>query len=122
MSSSPLTSTSRPNFASIFNVALDSYRRKTKKDLASHPLLPRLQSCASAGAILDVLQKQFPALNESQDIDGGPRFTEWVIPTVNVLLSFSDVLGQVAGLVNNRMSLRRLSALIFLFRHSHLQI
>ena len=100
MSSVTLTSTSRPNFTSIFNVALDSYRRKTKKDLASHPLLPRLQSCGSTEAILDVFREQIPALNKSQNIDGG--FTEWVIPTVNVLHSFSDILGQAVGLVNIR--------------------
>ena len=100
MSSVTLTSTSRPNFTPIFNVALDSYRRKTKKDLASHPLLPRLQSCGSTEAILDVFRAQIPALNKSQNIDGG--FTEWVIPTVNVLHSFSDILGQAVGLVNIR--------------------
>jgi hypothetical protein len=103
MSSVPLTSTSRPNFASIFDVALDSYRRKTKKDLASHPLLPRLQSCGSTEAILDVFREQISALNKSQNIVGGLRFTKWVIPTVNVLHSFSDMLGQAAGLVNIRM-------------------
>jgi hypothetical protein len=100
MSSAPHTSTSRPNFASVFIVALDSYRRKTKKDLASHPLLPRLQSCGSPEAILDAFREQIPALNKSQNIDG---FTEWVIPTVNVLHAFSDTLGQAAGLVNIRM-------------------
>jgi hypothetical protein len=101
MSSLPLTSTSRSNFASIFNVALDSYKRKTKKGLASHPLLPRLQSCSSPEAILDVFREQIPAFNKSQNIDDG--FTEWVIPTVNVLHSFSDMLGQAVGLVNIRM-------------------
>ena len=37
MSAHPSTSTSNSNFASIFNAALESYKRKTKKDLSSHP-------------------------------------------------------------------------------------
>ena len=103
MSSVPLTSTSRPNFAPIFNSALDSYKRKTKKDLASHPLLPWLQSCGSPEAILDVFREQIPALNnlKSQNIDGG--FIKWVIPTVNVLYSFSGMLSQATALVNIRI-------------------
>jgi hypothetical protein len=96
MPSVPLTSASRPNFASIFNVALDSYRRKTKKDLASHPLLPRLQSFVSPEAILSVLQEQIPALDKTED-----GFTKWVVLAVNVLHAFSGVLGQAVGLVNN---------------------
>ncbi|KAF8498196.1 hypothetical protein F5888DRAFT_229711 [Russula emetica] len=35
---------SHSNFVPIFNAALESYKRKTKKDLASHPLLSSLQS------------------------------------------------------------------------------
>jgi hypothetical protein len=52
------TSTSRPHFASIFNAALESYRRMTKKDPASHPspLLPGLQSCDSPEAVLAALR------------------------------------------------------------------
>ena len=121
MSTIPSTSISHSNFASILNTALDTYKRKTEKDLASDPLLPRLQSCDSPEAILDVLREQIPALNKSQNIDEG--FTEWVIPTVNVLHSFSDTLGQTVGLVNIRICTHgRTSALIFVFRHFHQQI
>lgn len=101
MSSVPLTSPSCPNFASVYNAALESYKRKTKKDLASHPLLPRLQSCSSPEAILDVFREQISALNKSQDIDDG--FTKSVIPTMNIVCSFSDILGQAVGLVNIRI-------------------
>jgi hypothetical protein len=98
MSTSPSTSTSQSNFVSIFNAALESYKRKTKKDLISHPLLPTLQSCDSAEAILTVLREQIPAFNQSQNGDDG--LTEWVAPMVNVLYSFSATLGQGVGLVN----------------------
>jgi hypothetical protein len=97
MSAHPSTSTSNSNFASIFNAALKSYKRKTKKDLTSHPLLPSLQSCDSPEAILTVLRERIPAFNQSQD--GDDRLTKWVSPTVNVLCAFSATVGQGVGLV-----------------------
>jgi hypothetical protein len=98
MPSVPSMSTSHTNFASILNAALDSYRRKTKKDLASHPLLPILQRCDSPEAILSVLREQIPTFNQSQNSDD--ERSKWVIPTVKVLNAFSDTAGQVVGLVN----------------------
>jgi hypothetical protein len=98
MSAAPSTSTTHSRFASIFDAALESYRRKTKKDLASHPLLPSLQSCDSPQAILTVLREQIPASDLFQNHDDG--LTKWVAPTVNVLHSFSETIGQGVGLVN----------------------
>jgi hypothetical protein len=98
MSTSPSTSTSHSNFASIFNAALETYKRKTKKDLASHPLLPMLQSCNSAEAIITVLQEQVPVSSQSRNSDDG--LTKWVAPTVNVMYAFSATIGQGVGLVN----------------------
>jgi hypothetical protein len=83
---------------SIFNAALETYKRKTKKDLASHPLLPSLQSCDSPEAILTILRDQIPALSQSQSDDD--RLIKWVTPTVNVLYAFSATLGQGVGVVN----------------------
>jgi hypothetical protein len=114
MSTVPSTSTSHSNFASIFNAALETYKRKTKQDLANHPLLPRLQSCESPEAILNVLQEQIPASSHSQNSDNG--LTKWVTPAVNVLYSFSAALGDVAGLVNCfRLSPREESVLRICF-------
>jgi hypothetical protein len=104
MSTIPSTSTSHSNFASIFNTTLDTYKRKTRKDLASHPLLPRIQSCDSPEAILTVLREQIPAFSQSQNGDDG--LTKWVIPTINVLYSFPAAIGEGVGLVNIRMFLR----------------
>jgi hypothetical protein len=101
MSTVPSTSTSHSDFAFIFNAALEAYKRKTRKDLASHPLLPSLQSCDSSEAILTVLREQIPGFSESQNGDDG--LTKWVTPTVNVLYSLSGALGGIVGLVNIRM-------------------
>ena len=97
MSAGPSTSTTNSNFLSVFNAALESYKRKTKKDLSSHPLLPKLQSCDSPEAILTVLREHIPAFNQSQN--GDDRLTKWVSPTVNVLYAFSATLGQGVGIV-----------------------
>ena len=98
MSTAPATSTPQSNFVPIFNAALESYKRKTKKDLASHPLLSSLQSCDSPEAVLDVLRDRIPAFNQTQNRDDG--LTKWVTPTVNVLYTFSVTVGQGVGLVN----------------------
>jgi hypothetical protein len=98
MSAAASTSTSHSKFLPIFNAAFESYKRKTKKDLASHPLLSSLQSCDSPEAVLAVLRDQIPALNQSENQDDG--LTKWVIPTVNVLYTFSGPIGQGVGLVN----------------------
>ena len=82
----------------MFNAALENYKRKTKKDLASHPLLPTLQSCDSPEAIFTVLREQIPAFNQSQNGEDG--LTKWLTPTVNVLYSFSSTIGGGLGLVN----------------------
>ena len=98
MSTEPSTSTSRSNFVAIFDAAVEAYKRKTKTDLASHPLLPSFQSCDSPEAILTALREQIPVFNQSQN--NGDGLTKWVAPTVNVLYAFSDTLGQGIGLVS----------------------
>ena len=100
MSTEPSTSTPHSNFVHIFDTALEAYKHKTKEDLASHALLPRLESCDSPEAILTVLREQIPGFSESQDGDDG--LTKWVTPTVNVLYAFSGTLGQGIGLVSIR--------------------
>jgi hypothetical protein len=120
MSTAPSTSTSHSNFASIFNAALETYKLKTKKDLASHPLFSSLQSCDSPGAVLTVLRDQTPTFNQSQN--GDDRLTKWVAPTVNVLYAFSATVGQGVGLVCIEILYRGVSALTYTFRHSHRQM
>jgi hypothetical protein len=98
MSAVASTSTSHSNFVSIFDAALATYKRKTKKDLATHPLLLSLQSCDSPEAILTVLRDQIPTFSQSQNGDDG--LTKWVTPTVNVLCAFSATLDGGVGPVN----------------------
>ncbi|KAH9984874.1 hypothetical protein BJV77DRAFT_145505 [Russula vinacea] len=88
-------STPHPNFVSIFDAALETYKRRTKKDLASDPLLPSLESCDSPEAILTVLREQIPAFRQPQN--GDDRFTKWVPPTVNFLSTICSAIGGGVG-------------------------
>ena len=102
MSNVPSSSTSRSNLNSIFNAALRTYEKKTGKDITSHPLATELQSCGSHDAILAVLRRQIPTPDESQT--GNETFAKCLIPTVNVLYTLSDTLGEGVGLVIITMS------------------
>ncbi|KAH9073562.1 hypothetical protein EDB83DRAFT_82556 [Lactarius deliciosus] len=90
-------SSSHSNFQSILLASLRAYEKQTKKDLLSHPLAARLNSCDSPTAILAVLQDQVQEFEQSRSVD--ERLTKWLDPTVNVLYAFSATLGEGVGLV-----------------------
>lgn len=100
MSKVPSTSASSTSFETIFAAALKEYKKQTKRDIASHPLATRLQSCDSSTAILAVLRSQVHKFDQSQSID--EKWMNWVDPTVNVLYAFSATLGSGIGLVITR--------------------
>jgi hypothetical protein len=79
MSQTPTTAASSLHFQAIFQAALKSFQKQTKKDLTAHPLAPQLQSCNSTGAILVVLQDQVRVPS------GGPKVditavAPWEVP------------------------------------------
>ena len=87
------TPTATSNYQLIFDNALEIYKRKTKKDLQSHPLLSELQACNSPDAVITVLREQILVSDRSQSTSGiNDKLTNWLIPTVNVLYSFSQVI------------------------------
>ena len=90
--------TSSASFETIFTDASKEYKRQTKRDIASHPLATRLQSCDSPQAILAVLRDQVQKFDQSQSVD--EKWVKWVDPTVNVLYAFSATLGNGVGLVS----------------------
>ena len=106
---------SSTNFQIIINNALKAYEKRTKKNLLFHPLATQLQACDTPGDIVTVLQQQIQVLDQSRSAD--ERWTKWLDPTINVLLTFSQTVGTV-GLVGH--ALIRDLALLYLFcRHSH---
>jgi hypothetical protein len=97
----PHTATTSTNFDTIFRVALEAYKKQTKKDITSHPLAAQLKSCDTPRAILDVLRAQVQVFDQARSSDD-EKLTKWLDPTVNVLFAFSATLNSVVGLVNHK--------------------
>ncbi|KAN0141638.1 hypothetical protein V8E53_000100, partial [Lactarius tabidus] len=97
MSTSQQASSATPNFQAILDQALKEYRKKTGKELTTHPLAEEIKGCSSPDAILSVLQGKANELNQSQSCD--ERLTKWLTPTVNVLNALSATLGQGVGTI-----------------------
>jgi hypothetical protein len=100
MSLSHPTASISNNFQLIINDALNSYKKRTKKDLLSHPLATQLQTCNSPGDILAVLHQQVQGLDQSRSSDD--RLIKWLDPAVNVLYTLSETLGEGVSLVSLR--------------------
>jgi hypothetical protein len=100
MSQNSTATSSNSNYQSIFGNALEAYKRKTNKDLRSHPLLAKLETCNSPDAVLTLLREQIPGFDQSRSTDD--RLTKWLSPTVNVLYSFSGAIGGGIGLVRRQ--------------------
>ena len=102
MSQVASTSTASSSFQTIFDAALKSYERKTKKNLLSHPLAAQLQSCNSSSAIRTLLQDQVREFDQAHS--GDERLTKWLSPTVNVLCAFSAAISGGVSLVSRQQS------------------
>ncbi|KAF8487531.1 hypothetical protein DFH94DRAFT_678537 [Russula ochroleuca] len=86
---------SSSDYELIFVNALKAYKRKTGRDLASDPLLHRLETCNSPDSVLALLRQQIPGFDQSGSRD--ERLTNWVNPVVNVLCTFAST---ISGAVN----------------------
>jgi hypothetical protein len=98
-SSKPPTPTaSSSNFNIIFEKALKEYKTKTRQRLTAHPLATEFDKCDSTAAILAILQDQVDQFNQSRSKD--ERLQRWLSPTINVLLAFTETLGEGISLVS----------------------
>jgi hypothetical protein len=113
MSHTQSAAASSSNFQLIISNALDTYRKRTKKDLLTHPLAARLQACDTPAAILTILREQIHGLDQSQI--SAERWSKWLDPTVNVLFVFSATIGAGAGLVCLRICTHPRSAFSYSF-------
>ena len=93
-----LEDTSRFKYQSIFDSALEGYKRKTRKDLTKDPLLRSLEACNSPDAVLTLLRAQILAPGQSQS--SSDKLTTWLDPAVNVINAFSATIGGGVGLVS----------------------
>ena len=92
------------NYQAIFDSALEAYKKKTKKDLRSHPLLSKLQTCNSPDAILALLRDQMLPIDSSRHTSSDDhKLIKWLNPTVHVLYTFSEAIGAGINLVRKRL-------------------
>ena len=89
--------TSSSDIERIFNAALKSYKKKTKKDLKSHDLFKQFDECDSPEEILAKFQDTH--FDDPSQIGSDDGLKRWLIPTLNVLCAFSDTLGEGVSLV-----------------------
>jgi len=98
MSRTDLTATTRSNYHYIFESALEAYKKKTGEDLASNPLLGRLETSHSPDDVLDILREHIPGFDQPRRNDD--RLTKCLNSTVNVLYAFSTTIGGNIGQVS----------------------
>ena len=98
MSQTPSPANSYSNYRSIFDTALEAYKKKTGKDLTSDPLLCRLETCQSPDDILVILRERISGFDHPSNNKDG--LTKCLNPTVNVLYTFSTIIGASPGLVS----------------------
>jgi hypothetical protein len=91
-------SRSNDNFAAIFQAALNEYENVTRKPLRTHPFATQLDSCDSPQAISNLFQSQSQAFNKFHK--GDETFMTYLGPTVDILFTFSETLGEGIGLVS----------------------
>jgi hypothetical protein len=98
MSQTTASTSSNLNYQSIFDGALEAYQKKTKKNLRSHPLFAKLETCNSPDTVLTTLREQISQQDQSRGIDD--KLTKWLDPTVNVIYNFSQAIGGGVSLVS----------------------
>ena len=101
-SSSNSNTSFSPQFQNLFNSALDEYRQKTGKDIATESLTAKLLHCHSSDAVLEILQEQARDFKHFRNGDWKTRLMGHLKPTVDILLrlSTSGVFGGSIGLVS----------------------
>ncbi|KAF8471652.1 hypothetical protein DFH94DRAFT_684803 [Russula ochroleuca] len=95
MSQTSPEAASHSNYQAIFDSALEVYKKKTGKDLTSHPLLGSFENCQSPDAILTVLHAQI--FGSGQPQSSGDKLLAQLNPTINVLSAFSVTIGGVVS-------------------------
>jgi hypothetical protein len=97
MSSSPEMPVSYSQFKAILDAALSEYKTKTGIDLTDNPLAKELQSCDSAEAVLDIIQREAKAVDKFRDRN--KWLMKWINPSVDVLFTISSTLSAGVSIV-----------------------
>ena len=92
------------NFQSIFDTALNQYKKMTKNDLVAHQLTAQLESCTSPSVILAVLDEHYGVQQFVQSQNNSERPKQWLNATANVICAFSATFSGTVGLVRTASS------------------
>jgi hypothetical protein len=76
---------------------LSEYKTKTGIDLTDNPLAKELQSCDSAEAVLDIIQREAKAFDKFRDRN--KWLMKWINPSVDVLFTISSTLSAGVSIV-----------------------
>ena len=90
-------------FTAIFNAASVEYQTLTGKSLDTHPFAAQLDNCLTPEAISNVLRTQAQAFSKFRE--GDERLMAWLDPTIHILVTFSNTLGEGIGLVSDLVHL-----------------
>ncbi|KAF8482388.1 hypothetical protein DFH94DRAFT_690590 [Russula ochroleuca] len=90
--SNQTTGPSTDNFTAIFNAAENEYQTLTGKSLESHPFATQLETCQNPDAISNLLRTQAQAFSKFRK--GDEKLMAWLDPTIHILSTFSDTLGE----------------------------
>jgi hypothetical protein len=91
------------NLQSILDAA-DKYAQQTGINLNDNPFIDKVKGCDSPSAVLVLLQENLKAFKDYRDKDR--KFIECVSPVVQIVHTFSGILGEAAGLVSRNQSIR----------------
>lgn len=91
------------NFQLILE-ALDKYTEQTGINLKETPFADKVLGCDSPDSILLLLQENVKMFKEYRDKNR--KFIDCLSPVVQFVHAFSDILGEVAGLVSPERSFR----------------
>jgi fungal STAND N-terminal Goodbye domain len=79
--------------------ALDDYTKTTGIDLSKYPFAAAIEQANSPGAILELLQEREKAFKDYRE--GNRSLISCLSPAVNVIQTFSGVLGAAVSLVSH---------------------
>ena len=91
------TPDSSSQFKAILDTALNEYKTKTGNDPITNSLAKEIQSCDSAAAVLDIIQREAKAFDKFRD--GDKRLMKWIGPLVDVLYTISPILSAGVSIV-----------------------
>ena len=85
------------NFQVILDAA-DKYAEQTGINLMENPFADKVKGCDSPAAVLLLLQENLRAFRDYRD--NNRKFIECLSPVLQVVHTFSGILGEAAGLVS----------------------